>query len=77
MPGKKIVYLGCFFLVLGIFIMFYIHDSRLWILLQDRADGCHILFAGSSHRQTMDFTQTFTSMQAALQAAANATPISS
>ena len=32
-PGKKIVYLGCAFLILGVFGMLYIRERRLWVWL--------------------------------------------
>ncbi len=35
-PGKKIVYLGCAFLILGIFAMLYIRERRLWVWLAPR-----------------------------------------
>ncbi|CAN5552996.1 cytochrome c biogenesis protein ResB [soil metagenome] len=42
-PGKKIVYLGCAFLILGVFGMLYIRERRLWVWLAPQkhapADG--------------------------------------
>jgi cytochrome c biogenesis protein len=38
-PGKSVVYLGCLFLVLGVFAMFYIRERRLWIWIKDDAAG--------------------------------------
>ena len=32
-PGKTIVYLGCTFLILGIFAMLYIRERRIWVWL--------------------------------------------
>lgn len=32
-PGKKIVYLGCAFLILGVFGMLYVRERRVWIWL--------------------------------------------
>ena len=50
-PGKTIVYLGCAFLILGIFAMLYIRERRLWVWLapQNRspADG-HGEYTGSA-----------------------------
>ncbi|MDB5884189.1 MAG: ResB family protein [Polaromonas sp.] len=36
-PGKTIVYLGCAFLILGIFSMLYIRERRLWVWLAPQA----------------------------------------
>ena len=32
-PGKTIVYLGCAFLILGVFGMLYVRERRLWVWL--------------------------------------------
>lgn len=32
-PGKKIVYLGCAFLILGVFGMLYVRERRIWVWL--------------------------------------------
>ena len=32
-PGKKIVYLGCAFLILGVFGMLYVRERRVWVWL--------------------------------------------
>lgn len=32
-PGKKIVYLGCAFLILGVFAMLYVRERRVWVWL--------------------------------------------
>lgn len=36
-PGKKIVYLGCAFLILGVFAMLYIRERRIWVWLAPQA----------------------------------------
>ncbi len=62
-PGKSVVYLGCLFLVLGVFAMFYIRERRLWIWIKDGADGgdgaSHALMAMSTQRKTLDFHKEF------------------
>ncbi|MFZ6674243.1 cytochrome c biogenesis protein ResB [Undibacterium sp. Xuan67W] len=64
-PGKNVVYLGCLFLVIGVFSMFYIRERRLWIWLKDNdvgASGENItaaLMALSSQRKTLDFEKEF------------------
>ena len=58
-PGKKVVYLGCVLLVLGVFSMFYIRERRLWVWLRDDADGAHALMAMSTQRKTLDFEREF------------------
>jgi cytochrome c biogenesis protein len=68
-PGKTIVYLGCAFLILGIFSMLYIRERRVWVWLAPRggADVDESVMAGSSqatmalstNRKTMDGDKEF------------------
>ena len=36
-PGKTIVYLGCAFLILGVFAMLYVRERRVWVWLAPRS----------------------------------------
>ncbi|MFJ3058991.1 cytochrome c biogenesis protein ResB [Herbaspirillum sp. NPDC087042] len=67
-PGKKVVYLGCLFLVLGVFSMLYIRDRRLWIWIKPGADGqgSQALLAMSTQRRTLDFDKEFEQMKGRL-----------
>ena len=66
-PGKPVVYLGCVFLILGIFAMFYIRERRLWVWVRsDEAGGAHALMAMSTQRRTLDFEHEFNDMKARL-----------
>ena len=66
-PGKKIVYLGCLFLTIGVFAMFYIRERRLWIWLKpDGNGGTRALMAMSTQRKTLDFGKEFDSLRAQL-----------
>jgi len=59
-PGKNVVYLGCLFLILGIFAMLYVRDRRLWIWLAPAGkDGSHATMALSTNRKTMDGDKEF------------------
>ncbi|AKU22829.1 cytochrome c biogenesis protein ResB [Massilia sp. NR 4-1] len=62
-PGKTVVYLGCLFLVLGVFAMFYIRERRLWVWIKDEGQGTHALMAMSTQRRTLDFDKEFTEMK--------------
>jgi cytochrome c biogenesis protein len=74
-PGKKVVYLGSLFLVLGIFSMFYVRERRLWFWLKDTAAGANVVMAMSTARKTLDFEREFARTRdlvgAALSAAAH------
>ncbi|PUE18202.1 cytochrome C biogenesis protein ResB [Limnohabitans sp. MMS-10A-160] len=58
-PGKNVVYLGCLFLILGVFAMLYVRERRLWVWLSAQGDGAHASLALSSNRQTMDLDREF------------------
>ncbi|WP_243140623.1 cytochrome c biogenesis protein ResB [Pelistega ratti] len=62
-PGKWIVYLGCLFLIIGIFQMFYIRERRLWIWLTPLDNGSEIKGAMTSVKRTLDFQREFTQFQ--------------
>lgn len=54
-PGRDIVYLGSALLVLGVFVMFYVRERRLWLLVKSG----DVLLAMSSNRKTLDFEREF------------------
>ncbi|MEX1168155.1 MAG: cytochrome c biogenesis protein ResB [Hydrogenophaga sp.] len=61
-PGQNIVYLGCAFLILGIFAMLYVRERRLWIWLAPGEQGgatAQATMALSSNRKTMESDQEF------------------
>jgi cytochrome c biogenesis protein len=64
-PGKTIVYLGCAFLILGVFAMLYVRERRLWVWLapQDTQTAgvplTHATLALSSNRKTLDGDHEF------------------
>lgn len=58
-PGKNTVYLGCLFLVIGVFSMFYIRDRRIWVWIKPNGQGSDLLAAMTSQRRTLDFNQEF------------------
>ena len=69
-PGKTIVYLGCAFLILGIFAMLYVRERRVWVWLTPEAfsgDGgsgesarqTRATMALSTNRKTMDGDKEF------------------
>lgn len=58
-PGKPVVYLGCAFLIAGIFLLFYLPQRRLWALVKPQQNGNSILLAGMSNRNPYDFEPFF------------------
>ena len=58
-PGKNIVYLGCFFLILGVFAMLYIRERRVWVWLSPDGGQTQVSMALSTNRKTMDGDHEF------------------
>lgn len=58
-PGRNVVYLGCLFLIIGIFAMLYVRERRLWIWLRPEGQGSVADMALSSNRQTLDVDREF------------------
>lgn len=56
-PGKNIVYAGSVLLILGVFVMFYIRERRIWLLVKPKQGS--VLFAMSGNRKTLDFEKEF------------------
>ncbi len=58
-PGKNVVYLGCLFLIIGVFCMLYVRDRRIWIWLTPRDGQSHAEMALSTNRKTLDGDREF------------------
>ncbi|MFA5597786.1 MAG: cytochrome c biogenesis protein ResB, partial [Pusillimonas sp.] len=65
-PGQNTVYLGCLFLVIGVFSMFYVRDRRIWVWVQPNGTGSHWLAAMTSQRRNLDFDREFGEFKAAI-----------
>lgn len=68
-PGKTIVYLGCLFLVIGVFVMLYVRERRLWVWLAPVAGAgqsghtSHATMALSSNRKTLEADKEFDALK--------------
>lgn len=59
-PGKTVVYIGCFLLIVGVFAMLYVRERRLWVWISPRSEGGVLAtMALSSNRQLMDNDKEF------------------
>ncbi len=68
-PGKTLVYGGAISLIVGVFMMLYVRDRRLWVWLQDVPENSgrtRISTALSSTRRTLDGDAEFDRLRAAL-----------
>ncbi|MCW7539354.1 cytochrome c biogenesis protein ResB [Aquabacterium sp. A7-Y] len=73
-PGTRAVYVGCAFLVLGVFAMLYIRERRLWVWLQpvqgsDDGSVTYVCCALSAPRRTLDLDREFDELATAILAA--------
>jgi cytochrome c biogenesis protein len=64
-PGKTLVYSGSVLLVLGIFVMLYMRERRIWLLVKP-ADNS-VLFAMSANRKNRDLDMEFARYRERLQ----------
>ncbi|PHS23095.1 MAG: cytochrome C biogenesis protein ResB [Methylophaga sp.] len=58
-PGKAIVYIGCAFLIMGIFLLFYLPQRRFWAIVKANGSGTEVLLAGMSNRNPREFDLFF------------------
>jgi cytochrome c biogenesis protein len=73
-PGQTLVYIGCALLILGVFMMLYVRDRRLWVWIQPAAPDAaapdttrtRITTALSSTRRTLDGDREFERLKKAL-----------
>lgn len=58
-PGKNIVYFGFGMIVIGLFVMFYLPQRRVWLALSEEDGQTRVLLAGASNRDPLDFAEEF------------------
>lgn len=58
-PGKSVVYLGCAFLVVGVFLLFYLPQRRFWLWLKRDKQQTQVYLAGMSNRNPREFDSFF------------------
>ncbi|RLA21596.1 MAG: cytochrome c biogenesis protein ResB [Gammaproteobacteria bacterium] len=58
-PGKNLVYPGCFMLALGVFLMFYMPQRRLWVWLRKKDGSVQVILSGNAVRNEMDFANEY------------------
>lgn len=67
-PGQNVVYLGCIMLTLGVFLLFYVAQRRIWVLVKPLESGENeVILAGSSNRNPHDFDKYFQNLRSAFQ----------
>ena len=67
-PGKDIVYLGSLMLTLGVFLLFYVRQRRIWVHFDQSVSGQHVILAGKDNKNTPEMEKEFKHWQQRLQA---------
>lgn len=69
-PGQFVVYLGCLMLTIGVFLLFYVSQRRIWLMIEPQANGQNeVILAASSNRNRRDFDDYFNRLRNAFQQA--------
>ncbi len=65
-PGKSIVYLGCTGLIIGVFMLFYLRQRRVWVLAErasDDGEDSNVWLAAVDTRNSPEFGKEFAQLQ--------------
>jgi cytochrome c biogenesis protein len=58
-PGVEVVWLGCFFIVIGTMVAFFMSHRRIWVVLSPGIKGMNLLIAGNANRNQPAFEIAF------------------
>ncbi|SFR56602.1 cytochrome c biogenesis protein ResB [Thiomicrospira sp. ALE5] len=61
-PGKNVVYIGSFLLILGIFFMFYVRQRRFWVHIRPQEGHTEITLASKDNRKLPETDAEFEAM---------------
>jgi cytochrome c biogenesis protein len=54
-PGVEVVWLGCFLMVIGTMVAFFMSHRRIWVVLSPGNQGMNLLIAGNANRNQPAF----------------------
>lgn len=66
-PGVWVVYLGCFMMILGLFVAFFMSHRRIWLLLSTENGITTVLMSGSANKNKLGFDKTFSKISSQLE----------
>ena len=58
-PGVWLVYLGCFMLISGLYLAFFLTHRRIHLILADHDDGCTVHLRGTANKNRFGFEKDF------------------
>ena len=66
-PGVWVVWIGCFLMMVGFYLAFFMAHRRVWVRLTEKKGGTLVEIAGSSHRDRFEFEKELEKIEQALQ----------
>lgn len=73
-PGVNIVWLGCFLIIVGPFIAFFMSHKRIWVCIEGTGEAAKINVAGNAHRNQPSFALMFDDLMQKVETAVNNEP---
>jgi len=58
-PGVEMVWVGCFLMMVGFYLVFFLSHRRIWARVTERERQTLVELAGSSHRDQVGFEKEF------------------
>ncbi|MFZ5774229.1 MAG: cytochrome c biogenesis protein ResB [Thermodesulfobacteriota bacterium] len=61
-PGVWVVYFGCALMLAGLYVAFFLSHRRVWIYIDQDAERCRVLVAGTSSKNKLGFEKEFAAL---------------
>lgn len=61
-PGVWLVYLGCFLMMAGLYVAFFMSHRRIWLVISQENSSCSLRIAGSTNKNKIGFEKTFSEL---------------
>lgn len=61
-PGVWLVYLGCFLMMFGLYVAFFMSHARVWIITYADGSNSTLLVAGTTNKNKIGFEKTFSQL---------------
>jgi cytochrome c biogenesis protein len=66
-PGVWVVWAGCFLMIAGFYMTFFMSHRRIWVKIKEDPEGVTVEIAGASHRDRSGFEKEFKDIQQAFE----------
>jgi cytochrome c biogenesis protein len=61
-PGVWTVYIGCFMMLIGLYIAFFLSHRRVWVYISENGEQSSVLISGTSNKNRYGFEKEFASL---------------